>query len=91
VDEDFEVIAVEVKGRDLKFTWQIVGIYRALNEDMQIIQRLAARTNYLGNYTKRRIIGEDLNLPSADWNGNAECTSGSQALVKRLAWENGYT
>jgi hypothetical protein len=32
-DEDFEMIAVEVKGRDQKFTWEIVGISRAPNED----------------------------------------------------------
>jgi hypothetical protein len=30
-------------------------------------------------------------LPSVDWNGNAECSSGSQAIVNRLVWENGYT
>jgi hypothetical protein len=30
-------------------------------------------------------------LPSADWNGNAECTSGSQAFVNRLGWKNGHT
>jgi len=30
-DEDFEMIAVEVKGRDKKITWEIVGIYRAPN------------------------------------------------------------
>jgi hypothetical protein len=28
------MIAVEVKGRDPKFTWEIVGIYRAPYEDM---------------------------------------------------------
>jgi len=35
-DDDFEMIAVEVKGRDPKFTWEIVGIYRAPNEDMRV-------------------------------------------------------
>jgi hypothetical protein len=80
VDEDFD-IAVEVKGRDPKFTWIVVGIYRAPNVDMRVIERLATRTDYLGNSTKRSIIGEDLNLSSADWNGNAVCTSGSQAFV----------
>jgi hypothetical protein len=63
VDEDFEMIAVEVKGRDPKFTWEIVGIYRAPNEDMRLIERLAARTDQLGNSTKRGIIVGDLNLP----------------------------
>jgi hypothetical protein len=40
VDEDFEVIAVEAKGRDPKFTWKIVGIYRAPKVDMRVIGRL---------------------------------------------------
>jgi len=26
VDEDFEMIAFEERGRDTKFTWEIVGI-----------------------------------------------------------------
>jgi hypothetical protein len=56
-DEDFEMIAVEVKGRDPKFTSEIVRIYRAPNEDMRVIERLAARTSYTGNSTKRSIIG----------------------------------
>jgi hypothetical protein len=77
-----------VKGRDPKFIWEIVGIYRALNEDMRAIERLAAQTDYSGNSTKCSIIGGDLNLPYADWNGNAECTSGVQAFINRLVWEN---
>jgi hypothetical protein len=38
VDENFETIAVEVNGRDRKFTWEIVGTYRAPNEDMGVIE-----------------------------------------------------
>ena len=90
-DEDFEMIAVEVKGRDPKFTWKIVGIYGALNEDMRVIERLAARTDYIGNSTKRSIIGGDLNLPFADWNGNAGGNSETHALLNTLVWENGYS
>jgi hypothetical protein len=30
-------------------------------------------------------------LPSADWNGNVECTSVSLVFGNRLVWENGYT
>jgi hypothetical protein len=33
---------------------------------------------------KLSIIGGVLTLPSADWNDNAECNSGSQAFVNRL-------
>jgi len=29
VEEDFEMAATGVKGRDTKFTWEIIGIYRA--------------------------------------------------------------
>lgn len=38
VDEDFEMIAIEVKGRVAKLTWEIIGIYRAPKEDMQVIE-----------------------------------------------------
>jgi hypothetical protein len=85
MDEDFEIISVQVKGRDHKFIWEIEGIYRALNEDVRVIERLAARTDYLGNSTKRSLIWVHLNLPCIDWNGNAECTNGSQVFVNRLA------
>jgi hypothetical protein len=39
-DEDFEMITLEVKGKDTKFKSEITGIYRAPNEDMQVIERL---------------------------------------------------
>jgi hypothetical protein len=39
--KDFEMIAAEVEGRNAKFTWEIIGTYRAPNEDMQVIERLA--------------------------------------------------
>jgi hypothetical protein len=58
---------------------------------MLVIERLVVQSDYLGNSTKRGIIQGDLNLPYADWKGNTECTSGSQAFVNRLVWENGYT
>ena len=79
-DEDFDKIAIELKGRDTKFTWEIVGIYRAPNEDMRVFERLAARTGYARNSTKRSIIEGDLNLPYADWNGNAGCNDGLRHL-----------
>ena len=68
-----------------------VGIYRAPNEDMRVIERLAARTGSTGNSTKCSIIGGDLNLPCVDWNGNAGGNSGTQALINSLVWENGYS
>ena len=72
VDEDFEMIAVEVKGMDPKYTWEIICIYRTPNENMLAIERFAARTLPTRNFTKRSIIGGDLNLPQADWKGDAE-------------------
>jgi hypothetical protein len=91
VDEDFEMIAVEVKGMDPKYSWKIIGIYRAPNEDILAIERLAARTLLTRNSTKRSIIGGDLNLSQTNWNGDAWKTSGFQAFVNKLVWENGYT
>ena len=43
-DEDFEMLAVGFKGRNTKFTWEVMGMYRAPNEDMRAVERLAART-----------------------------------------------
>jgi hypothetical protein len=45
-DDDFEMIAVEVKDRNTKFTWEILGIYRARNDNMRVVEGLAARTAY---------------------------------------------
>jgi hypothetical protein len=81
VDDDFEIIAAEVKGMDPKYTWEIIGIYRVPNEDMLAIEKLAARTLSTRNLTRRSIIGGDLNLPQADWKGNAEKANGFQACV----------
>jgi hypothetical protein len=60
------MLAVEVKGSNPKFTWEVVGLYRAPNEDKRAIERLAARTGFAGNSTKRSIIGDDLNVPYTD-------------------------
>ena len=38
------MIIVEVKGMDPKYTWEIIGIYRAPNEEMLATERSAART-----------------------------------------------
>ena len=56
-DEYFEMIAVEFKGGNPKFSWHVVGVYRAPNEDMRVIERLAARTGFTGNSAKRSFIG----------------------------------
>ena len=88
VDEDFERIAIEIKCKNPKSTWEIVGIYRAPNEDMRIIERLATRTGSTGNCTKQSIIGGDLSLPYVDWKGNVDGSSGTQSLINKLIWEN---
>ena len=85
------MIAIEVKGRDPKFAWEIVGIYRAPNDDMRVMERLAAQASYSVNSTKRSITGGGLNLPSVDWNGNAGCNNGTRAFINSLVWESGFT
>ena len=44
VDEVYEIIVVEIKGKDPNNTWENVGIYRAPNEDMRVLEKLADRT-----------------------------------------------
>ena len=82
---------MEVKGSDPKCTWEILGNYRAQNEDIWDIEILAARTGFLGNSMKRSIIEGDLNPPLLDWQGIAEGTSFTQAFINRLVWDKGYT
>jgi hypothetical protein len=58
---------------------------------MMVLEKLADRTGYSGRTTKRSLFGGDLNLPYADWNGQAEQSSGTQVFVNRLVREKGYT
>jgi hypothetical protein len=91
VDKDFEMIAVEIKGKDPQYTWEIIGIYRAPNKDMLAIERLVARTLPTQNLIQRIIIGGDVNLPQADWKGGPEKAKGFHLCVNNLVWGNGYT
>jgi len=52
VDEDYEMIAVEVKGKDPKYMWEIIGIYNAPNEGTLAIERLTACSLSTRNLTK---------------------------------------
>jgi len=56
-DEVFEMIAVEVKGRNPNFAWELVGVYRAPNEYMRVIERLAARTGFTGTLLSVASLG----------------------------------
>jgi len=56
-------------------TREIVGIYRAPNED-KLFEKLADWTGYMGRTTMRSIIEGDLSLLYADWNGHAEKSRG---------------
>jgi hypothetical protein len=90
-DEVFKMIAVEVKGGNPKFSWKVVWVYRSPNDNMRVIERLADRTGFSGNSTKRSIIGGGLNLPNAERNGNTGGNNGTQALINSLVWENEYS
>jgi len=40
---------------------------------------------------KHSIIGGNLNLPDADWNGHIEKSRGNPVFLNRLIWENSNT
>ena len=80
-----------VKGRDPKNTWEIVGIYRSPNKDMRVFEKLAHWTRYSGRTMTCSIIGGDLNIPYADWNGHVEKSRGNQVFLNRLVLEKGNT
>ena len=70
VDDDFEIIAVEIKGSDSKDTWEVIGIYRAPSEDVRVIERLADRTSFLSTSMKLSIIGGGLELTAGRLEGS---------------------
>jgi hypothetical protein len=84
VDELYEMTAVDVKGRDPKTPWEIVGIYRAPNENTRVLEKLTDRTGHSVRTTYRCFIGGVLNLRYADWNGHAEKPRGTQVYLNRL-------
>jgi hypothetical protein len=51
VDEDFEITAVEVKGRSPECTWEVC---RVSHGDIQFTEMLTAQIGYLGNSMKWR-------------------------------------
>jgi len=81
IEEVYEMIAVEVKGRDQKITWEIAGTYTVPNEDMRVTEKLANRTRHVGSTTKRSIIEGDLNYSYAEWNGHAEKSRGTRVFL----------
>ena len=85
------MMAVEVKSRNHKIFWEIVGLYRALNEDTRFLERVVAHTHSTKNSAKCSINGDNLNLHHMDWNENTEGYNLTQALVNRLVRENGFS
>ena len=83
-DDEYEMLAVEIKSSKQTLTWEIIGKYRAPNEDCRVLERLVARTGCTSNSAKRCIIGGDLNLPQVDWNGKADAKNVTQVLINYL-------
>ena len=90
VDNDYEILAVEVIGKDPKYKREIIGIYRAPNEDKREIEMLLGNISPTRNLTRRSIIEGDLRLPHAAWSRDAGKEGGVQVLVNNLIWDNGY-
>jgi hypothetical protein len=58
---------------------------------MRLLENLADRTGYIGRSMKRSIIGSDVSLPYADWNGHAEKFKGDPGILNRLVREKECT
>ena len=52
VDNDYEILADRVIGKDPKYKWEIIGIYRAPNEDMRAIKKLLGHISPTQNLTR---------------------------------------
>ena len=88
-DDEFEIIVVEINSRNHKINWEITGVFRAPNDDTQVLERLIYRTGNTRNPDRHSITVGDLNLPCVDWNGKTEDNNLTQTLVNRLVWDNG--
>ena len=84
------MLAVEVKGRNTKFTWEMTEMYKNSKRGHARCRKISS-PNWLYRKSTKNIIGGDLNLPYAHWNGNSGGNNGTQALINSLVWENGYS
>jgi len=85
-DDEFEMLAVEIRSSKQTLTWEIIGIYRAPNEDCRVLERLVTRTGCTSNSAKRCITGGDFNLPQVDWNGKANAKKYNAGTYKLLGF-----
>lgn len=87
-DAECEMLAVEVQGRNVRDTWEIIGMYRAPGENTKILQKLVERTRVGTSGSRQVIIGGDLNIPQVKWDGEVTEGNGVQAIVNELVWTN---
>ena len=85
------MIAVEIKGRNPKSTWEVVGIYKSSKRGQACFRQTSSANSLYRELYRTQHYWGDLNLPYVDWNGNAGGNSGTQALINSLVWENGYS
>jgi len=58
---------------------------------MRVIKKISNPNWLYREIYKEQYHWGDLNLPYANWNGNASGNSGTQALINSLVWKNGYS
>ena len=91
IDEVFEIMAVDVKDGNSKVVWEVVRSLQSSKLGHAGIERLAARTGFTGNPTKRSIMRVYIFLPYAERNGNTGGNSGNQALINNLVCKTVYS
>jgi hypothetical protein len=90
MDDEFEILAFEVKGSDPKYAWEIAGIYRAPNEDTGY-QRTGCPNRIFGVYHETEHYKRRFKFTSVDWKGVEEGISVTQDYINRFVWDSGYT
>ncbi len=91
VDDKFEIIGVDIRDKNSKNQWEIIGAYRSQQDGHEPLARLAERTRVTRKTGKNVILGGDLNLSHATWEGDVGAEGATQRLVNELIWENGLT
>ena len=76
-DDEFDIIAVEVKRSDRKCTWELVGIYRSPNEDLGCVHTNRVESNPI--QSSRTLESSGVHTDRVE--SNQVCTSPSGFLV----------
>ena len=90
-DTDHEILCVQILGKEMLNSLQVIGAYRAPNENFSLLDRRFDYTCTGKAMLTNLIVAGDLNLPYVNWSGEAASRSMAQLGVNKLLREGGFS